>query len=158
MENLNQTKKHGHEENVLHFTINDKKYGWTKQFITGIELRKLGQIASADQLFLAIKRPWEDELIADENEVDLARPGLEHFFSIKHGHVKLVSIFINDNKKEIARGKHTVAEIKKLGEIDASHELEELIDGKLVPLDDSASVLIKGCEQFFSHVRDGCSS
>ena len=156
---LQEKKDHaGHGNKVLEFTIDGKQYEWNQEYITGSEIRKLSKIPEDCEIFLAIKRPWEDEEIRDDTKVNLARPEIEHFFSKKHADHCLVKIHVNGIEKEISRGKHTVAEIKKIGGVPISHELEELIDGKLTPLDDNASVLIKGCEQFFSHVRDGSSS
>ena len=139
-------------------TINRKQFEWTEQYITGAEVRKLGGIPHEDEIFLAIKRPWEDEHISDEIKVDLAREGIEHFFSKKHDDQHLVKIHVNDVEREVSRGKHTVAEIKTVGKVPLTDLLDELIDGKLIPLVDDASVLIKGDEQFFSRVRGGISS
>jgi hypothetical protein len=152
----NNTQKH--EKNVLHLTINEKTFKWNQQYITGAEIRKLGGIQTGHEIFLGIKRPWEDELITDTTKVDLARPGIEHFFSKKRGEERLVTIYINDHPYEISRGKHSVPEIKNVGKVPSSHELEEVINGTLTPLADDGTVLIKGGEIFFSHVRDGSSS
>jgi hypothetical protein len=65
----------------LEFTINKKPYEWFKQYITGLEIRELGEISSDDEIYLSIPPPYENELIAVDTRVDLARPGLEHFFS-----------------------------------------------------------------------------
>lgn len=143
---------------TLELIINGKKYEWEGQYILGAEVRKLGQIPKELKLFLDIERPWEDEVISDETNVNLARPGIEQFFSQRPEEPRLVEIFINDKPYKIVRGKHTVAEIKKLGGIPLAHDLEEIIDGKLTPLADDASVLIKGCEKFHSHPKDGSSS
>lgn len=70
-----------HDKRVLYLTINGKQYEWHQQFITGAEIRKLGDIPQDDELFLSVKKPWEDEMITDENQVNLARPEIEHFFS-----------------------------------------------------------------------------
>ncbi|MGH2666195.1 multiubiquitin domain-containing protein [Flavobacterium sp.] len=142
----------------LELVINGKKYDWKEQYISGAEVKKLGDIPKDDKLFLDIERPWEDEVIFDETEVDLARGGIEQFFSHKHEVPRLVEIHINDKPYLISRGKHSVVEIKNLGGVPTAHELEELINGKLTPLADNSSVLIKGCEKFFSHVKDGSSS
>ena len=143
---------------TLFFVINGKKHETHHQYITGAEIRQLGNIPSDHELFLDIIRPWEDEKIENETKVDLARPGLEQFFSKpKHEH-RFVKIFINDIEKEITRGNHSVSEIKTLGAVPANHELDELIDGKLVPLLNTGKVLIKGCERFYSHAPDGQSS
>ena len=71
----------GLEKKVLHLSINGKSYVWHQQYITGAELRKLGHISNEDDVFLAIKKPWENEHILDDTKVDLARPQIEHFFS-----------------------------------------------------------------------------
>jgi DNA-directed RNA polymerase subunit L len=136
------------------FTIDEKDYKWTK-FITGKELRKLGDIPPDFSVFLKVQ--GKDEEIGDSERVDLARIGIEHFYS-QHKQLKLVEIKINNKEYEIKPGIYTVAELKNLAHVSVSHELEQLIDGKLVPLADDAKVEIKGCEQFFSHVRDGASS
>jgi len=65
----------------LAFTINNLPFTWYKQYIRGIQLRELGKIGAEDAIFLAIEKPFEDELIKDDDQVDLARPGIEHFYS-----------------------------------------------------------------------------
>lgn len=69
-----------------------------------------------------------------------------------------VHITINGVPRLIHRGRRTVVEIKKLGEVPLADELEQLIDGKLTPLPDDGTVTIKGKEVFVSHVRSGGSS
>jgi len=69
-----------------------------------------------------------------------------------------VKISINGASRLIRRGRHTVVEIKKLGEVPLADELEQLIEGKLTPLPDDGAVTIKGGEVFMSHVRSGGSS
>ncbi|MEP7375977.1 MAG: multiubiquitin domain-containing protein [Chitinophagaceae bacterium] len=160
-DDLNKDQKghgEGHHDHVLPLLIEGKEYKWPQQYITGAEIRKLGNIPPGSKILLAIKRPWEDEVIEDETKVDLARPGIEHFFVRKPDEGVLVEIFINDKKYEVKRGKYTVAELKTIGGVPQADELEELVDGKLTPLKDNVAVLIKGCEQFFSHKRDGTSS
>jgi hypothetical protein len=51
-----------------------------------------------------------------------------------------------------------VAQLKKIGNVKASDEMDELKGHNLTPLDDEATVVIKGGEQFIAHVRDGSSS
>lgn len=73
--------KNEHGNHVLHLTINGKQYEWHHEYINGAEIRKLGNIPLQDDIFLAIKKPWEDETIPDEKQVNLARPEIEHFYS-----------------------------------------------------------------------------
>ncbi|NVM62116.1 hypothetical protein FHW88_000392 [Mucilaginibacter sp. SG538B] len=142
---------------VLLLTINGKIYKWYEQYITGLEIKQLAGIPVEDHLWLAIKKPWEDEKIGDEEKVDLARPGIEHFYS-KPEEPKEVVITINKVEYKVKPGIHTVANLKSTGGVPLAYELEQVIAGKLAPLKDDASVEIKGGEQFVSHVRDGSSS
>lgn len=74
-------KNQEREKHVLNLTINGKQYEWHQEYITGAEIRKLGKIPVDDEIFLAIKKPWEDEPIPDDKQVNLARPEIEHFYS-----------------------------------------------------------------------------
>lgn len=69
-----------------------------------------------------------------------------------------VHITVNGVSHSIHRGRRTVAEIKTVGQVPLAEELEQVIEGKLTPLPDDGSVVIKGREVFMSHVRDGGSS
>lgn len=86
-----EEQKNEHGKHVLQLTIDGKQYEWHQQYITGAEIRKLGNIPPDDDVFLAIKKPWEDEPIADDTIVNLARPEIEHFYSKdKHQRITLI--------------------------------------------------------------------
>ena len=55
----------GHDH--LNLVINGESYEWKEEFITGSQIRELNGIPHESEIFLAIKRPWEDELITDES-------------------------------------------------------------------------------------------
>lgn len=91
MENNNIHSGHANEKHALTVRINDHTFDWPQQYITGAEIRKLGNISAEDEIFLKIKEPWEDELVTDVTQVDLARPGIEHFYSKeKPGKIDLI--------------------------------------------------------------------
>ncbi len=75
----------------------------------------------------------------------------------EHGR-SLVSIEVNSREIRIHRGRTSVGEIKQAAGCPAAFELEQIANGKLVPLADDASVVIKGGERFLCHPRDGASS
>lgn len=70
----------------------------------------------------------------------------------------IVKITVDNVTREIHRGRRTVAEIKAAGEVPLAYTLVQIEDGKLVPLPDDGSVVIKGGEQFKSHPKDGGNS
>ncbi|MDB4921210.1 multiubiquitin domain-containing protein [Mucilaginibacter sp.] len=81
--------EHFYFKNILLLVVNGKKYEWTKEYITGAEIKKLGHVPECDELFLAIRKPWPDEPVPDDKEINLARPGIEHFYSTEKCEVKL---------------------------------------------------------------------
>lgn len=69
-----------------------------------------------------------------------------------------VTISIDNKDYKVHRGNITVAALKQLAGISAAYELEEIVDGKLIPLGDEQHTVIKGGERFVSHPRAGASS
>lgn len=73
-------------------------------------------------------------------------------------HKAKVDIHIDCKTIRVKRGKHTVLELKKLGGVPDGYRLFEDKDGRLSPLDDNATVEIKGGECFESVPQSGGSS
>lgn len=72
-----------YQKKKLHFTIDGKQFESKDQYITGADIRRLGQIKPDYEIYLEIHGPWQDELIKDSDKVDLARPGVENFYGCK---------------------------------------------------------------------------
>lgn len=106
----NPNQEHG--KHVLKLTINGKQYEWHHEYITGAEIRKLDNIPPEEEIFLAIKKPWEDEPIADDTKVNLARPEIEHFYS-KDKHHK-ITIIVNGRPKPWAEKTITFEQVVEL--------------------------------------------
>ena len=73
--------EHFYMKQNLQLIVDGKNYEWPKQYITGRQIKELAGLQSDCELFLSIAGPWEDEKIEDDTKVDLARPGIEHFYS-----------------------------------------------------------------------------
>ena len=69
-----------------------------------------------------------------------------------------VEIIVNGDPYKIHRGHQTVPEIKTAGKVSLVDKLEQVLNGELVPLDDNGSIVIKGGEEFKSHVPSGGAS
>lgn len=106
-ENKDKNPKGEHGNRVLELTINGKKYEWNQQYITGAEIRRLGHIVKDEEIFLAVKKPWEDEPIPDDKSVNLARPEIEHFYS----KVKEIAIVVNGTPHKWAKEKISFKEV-----------------------------------------------
>ncbi len=75
-----------------------------------------------------------------------------------HNHAPDVPISINGHPHRIHRGSHTVAELKALDHVPLADDLEQNVNGQLIPLADDALVTIKGGEKFVSHPKDSGAS
>lgn len=69
-----------------------------------------------------------------------------------------VLVHINKVDKRVLKGTYTVVQIKDWGGVPQADELEQLIQGKLVPLPDDGSVQIDHEEKFISNPKGGGSS
>lgn len=63
--------------------INRKPYQWPKALISGAEIKNLSQSPSDFVVNQIIDGPGEDPEIADGQEVDLSKPGIEKFITRK---------------------------------------------------------------------------
>lgn len=69
------------EHKVFKISIDRKPYDWDKQFITGLEIKQLAKIDLSYGVWLKVTGPGEDMFIEDRQQVDLAQPGRDHFFT-----------------------------------------------------------------------------
>jgi len=73
-------------------------------------------------------------------------------------HPKKVEVTVDQKKHRVRPGEWVVADFKREVKVDAALELDQIVDGQLVPLDNGATITIRGGEVFISHVPQGGSS
>ncbi len=141
------------EKERSQFIINGKLFVSHEPVVTETEIRTIGKISAGDIIYLKVEGP--DRLLEAGQIIDLRPYPIEEFYSVSD---KMVEIKIDNKPYKVKPSKHLVAELKKIGGVKPSHDLDQLINGKLVPLDDNDYVVIKGGEEFKSHPKDGSSS
>jgi len=99
---------------ALKLTVNQKSYDWSEQYITAEQTREIGHIKDGDRLYLRVAEPWLDELILPGTKTNLARPGIEEFYSTE----KLV-FTVNGKSFEWPEQLITGKQIRKVAGIDA---------------------------------------
>ena len=104
----------------LHFTINEIPFTWYKQYIRGVQIRELGNIPIGDELYLKLPGDWQDDFIEDDEIVDLARPGTEHFVS-KPKPVDFI-IIVNGREKEWKKQQISFEEVVSLAFPNVNYE------------------------------------
>lgn len=153
--NSNKYQGESHPQNPkvsLTFVIEGKEYETFDQYKTGAELKLLAEIPLDAELFLSISKPYLDELIENEKQVNLARPESEYFF-VK----KKLQFFINDKPltwyKQYIRG----SQIRELGNIPAEDDIfldiKEGWQDDQIQNDEVVDLARPGKERFFSKPR-----
>jgi len=71
---------------------------------------------------------------------------------------KKVKVEVDNKTRNVAPGSYVVSDFKEEVKVPADKDLDQVIDGTLTTLADTASITISGGEIFFSHVRRGGSS
>ncbi|RZJ36554.1 MAG: hypothetical protein EOO51_00095 [Flavobacterium sp.] len=96
----------------LVFTVNGKSFKWDGQFITGNQIREVAGIDADDYIFLDNEKPYQDNLIEDGEEVDLARPTIEHFYTVQVGFE--VTIIVSGTPHQWRKRKITFQQVIEL--------------------------------------------
>lgn len=74
---------------VYKISINNKVFEYSDRFITGKQVRKLGSIDEDQEVYLRLE--GQDDLILPDLRIDLARRGVEYFYSKdKHTDVTII--------------------------------------------------------------------
>ncbi|WP_417355393.1 multiubiquitin domain-containing protein [Flavobacterium sp.] len=136
----------------LTFVIEGKEYETFDQYKTGAELKQLAEIPLDTELFLSISKPYKDELIENEKQVNLARPETEYFFVKK-------KLQFSINKKPYTWYKQFIRgiQIRELGNIPAEDDIfldikEGWQDDQILN-DEIVDLARPGKERFFSKPR-----
>lgn len=102
--------------------IEGRELEWTKQYITGKELRELAGLSADAELYLSIVDPWDDEKVDAETTVDLGREGIESFYVRRP-----LKFNVGDKEYQWKKQFITGAELRKLLGIDDDHEIVLLL-------------------------------
>jgi hypothetical protein len=148
MKNQNEAADLPTVTRVLNLVIEGKPFNWKKQYITGLEIKSLGKLPKESEIFLTIKSPWKDEPIGDDEEVDLAREGIEGFFMKKE-----LSYIIDGKSFKTDRQYILGRQIREQGSIPADYQIFLAIKGpyedELIEDGDRVNLARPGIESFY---------
>lgn len=141
-----ETKQLKHTHTLI---VEDKEFEWPNQFITGTEVKKIAGLPKDSKLYLVVADPWDDELIADDTQVNLARPEIEQFL-IK----KKLTLTINKKKYDWDNQFIYGKELRKMGEITPEENIflegDALGENELIEDDTKVDLARPGIEHFIS--------
>jgi hypothetical protein len=87
-----------------------------------------------------------------------ARAGQHQYGHHEGRHCHTVDVYVDTRRFVLQPGPYEVATFKKVCGIPLADDLDQLVNRKLKPIADDATIDIEGCEIFISHVKDGGSS
>jgi hypothetical protein len=138
---------------IFRFTLNGHGYEWGVDKIPEPELRAIGHVPEAEVLVL--ERDGGDIDLKPTEVLDLGGAGTEHL----HTEKRLVTVFFENEPREIARAVYTTEQLKQLFGVQEGYVLEVINDeGRLTPIKPGAKLRVKGGMKFFEQVPCGGSS
>jgi hypothetical protein len=140
----------------LKFLIDGEEFFTTEQYVSGKELKDKKSIPYSTDLYLAIKRPYEDELIENQAKVNLARPDIEQFF-VK----KKLQYFINGVEYTSYKQFVTGSELRFNGKIPNDHDIfldiADEWEDDLIEDTEFVDLAREGKEKFISKIKEKVS-
>ncbi|TFD96434.1 hypothetical protein E2605_09720 [Dysgonomonas capnocytophagoides] len=139
--------------NPLAITIEGRLYRVYNQYVTGEELKHLANIPLDTELYLAVRKPFDHELIENTARVNLARPGIEQFFVKKKLHY-----FINENQYTSYKQWVSGAELRIVGNIPENEDIYLLVDegwqNDFIEDNELVDLARQGKERFYTKDRE----
>ena len=140
-------------DRIFRFTLNDHGYEWGVAKIPEPELRVIGHVR--DDEVIVLERDGADIDLKPGDVLDLGHAGTEHL----HTEKKLVTVYFENEPREIARGTYTTEQLKKLFGVQEGYVLEVIDEeGNLTPLKPGKTTRVKDGMKFFQQVPCGGSS
>ncbi|UFW90475.1 multiubiquitin domain-containing protein [Bradyrhizobium barranii] len=140
-------------DRLYRFTLNGHGYEWGADKLSENELRVIGHVPGDDVIVL--EREGADIVLNPADVLDLAHGGTEHLYTEK----RLITVFYENEPREIPRGTYTTEELKKLFGVQEGYVLEVINhEGHLTPLKPGAKLRVKEGMKFFEQVPCGASS
>lgn len=148
---MNPLKNASEQKEKLAFRIEDNTYLSDQQFLLGHELKSLAGIPLDVKLYMQNSRPWVDNLIENNEEVDLARPGIEYFFIEKDFELTVNGTLFHWHQRYI-----TGEQLRKLAKLEdgadtflktINNHVDRIIEGN-----DKVDLMEPGIEHFYTQV------
>lgn len=102
----------------LNIFINGKNFETQEVYLTGQQLKELAGISPDIELYLSLRRPYQDEVITNEHLVDISRPEMEYFYTKRSLKFIINGHTFNWNKPYI-----TAEELRSFGKVDPELDL-----------------------------------
>lgn len=140
-------------DRIFRFTFNEHGFEWGAQKIAEPELRIIGHVME-DEVIIQDRNDADIELKPGD-ELDLGEAGTEHL----HTEKRLITVFFENEPKQIARGTYTTEQLKNLFGVQEGYVLEVINEeGNLTELKPGKKLRVKDGMRFFEQVPCGGSS
>jgi hypothetical protein len=131
--------------------IDGKQFETTEQYLTGRELKLLAGIPLDTDLCISLLRPYEDEIISNDEYVNVSRPEVEYFYV-----PRLFNFRINDTTYQWYKNYISAEQLRKVGNIDPEYEVYIVFsnrEAKLVTNDFRIDLADPEVDHFFSQKK-----
>jgi len=136
----------------VQFYIDGRQFETAEVYHTGKDLKMLANIPLSTDLYLSLPRPYEDEIIHNEQQIDLSRPATAYFYIRRP-----FEFVINNTTCKWHKQYISAEELRKIGMIDPEQEVYIQAGqpaGELVTNDVRIDLAQPGLERFFSKKKE----
>ena len=135
---------------TFHFKVDGLHFSIKQQFVTGLEIRQLAGLPADTKLYLDMPHGWQDHYVSPDDKIDLAKPGIENFITLKHK----VVIIVNGTPYEYSESKVSFEKIVEMAHIPAQNTTGYIVKYNHGPHQNPRGTMSPGTEVFVTNKMD----
>lgn len=148
---MNVYKKPGsHEPKIYRFKVDGQQFESVNQIITGLELRQLAGLTTDTELYIDVPHGWQDHFVSCDDQIDLGKPGIDKFITLRE---KIV-IFVNGTPHDYKKEKVIYEKIVELAHVPAQSAAGYIVKYSNGPRQNPSGLMSPGTEVYVCNKMD----
>lgn len=139
-----------HGPKVYRFKVDGQQFESVNQIITGLELRQLAGLTADTELYVDVPHGWQDHFVSCDDQVDLGKPGIEKFITLR----KKTVIFVNGTPHDYKKEKVSYEKIVELAHVPAQTAAGYIVKYSNGPRHNPSGLMSPGTEVYVCNKMD----
>ena len=135
---------------TYHFKVDGLNYSTKQQFVTGLEIRQLAGLTADAELYVDMPHGWQDHFISCEDHIDLGKPGVEKFITLR----KKIVIFVNGTPYDYNKEKVSFEKIVEFAHVPAQGSAGYIVKYSNGPRQNPRGLMSPGTEVYVCNKMD----
>jgi hypothetical protein len=139
-----------HGPKVYRFKVDSQQFESIDQIISGLKLRKLAGLNADTELYVDVPHGWQDHFVSCDDQVDLGKPGIEKFITLR----KKTVIFVNGTPHDYKKEKVSYEKIVELAHVPAQAATGYIVKYSNGPRQNPSGLMSPGTEVYVRNKMD----